>query len=458
MKHVIAVLSLLLILVGSAQALDDALVAEANDGMSKAVTYLRTKVAYGGGYLGSYKADLSDQWGEGHATRTQNWIQPPGCPSVGFAFLRAWEATGDQQYLDGVREVAHSLVYGQLECGGWDYIVDHAPEGAKRWFYHHNANSDDATLKQGRNTGTFDDNVTQHATRLLIAADLAFEQQDEAIHDAALYALEYHLKSQAAEGGWPQRFPLSGRSYGDFFTFNDNSIADCIDVMMIAYGAYGDQRYRDAVVKAGDFIVKAQLPEPQPIWAQQYDLDVRPAWARRFEPASVTAGESVGVMRTVVKVALFLEDEKYLQPIPPALAWYKRSELTGADKGRWARFYELGTNKPLYFEAKTYLLTYDDSNVPDHYSFKGARYPARVEQQCNAIQDQGLAAYKQSLVPQPLTPALAVKAAEGMEESVRQVLAAQDDQGRWVQGDMIDMQTFERNIQTLAQYIGLATK
>ena len=38
--------------------------------------------------------------------------------------------------------------------------------------------------------------------------------------------------------------------------------------------------------RAGDFILAAQMPEPQPAWAQQYDAAMHPAWARKFEPAS----------------------------------------------------------------------------------------------------------------------------------------------------------------------------
>ena len=57
---------------------------------------------------------------------------------------------------------------------------------------------------------------------------------------------------------------------------------------------------------------------------------------------------------------------KYLEPIPRALEYFRRSRLPD---GRLARFYELRTNRPLYF-TKDYQLTYDDSDVPTHYSFK----------------------------------------------------------------------------------------
>ena len=428
--------------------------------MAKAVHYLRSEVAVGGGYLGRYKLDtdldkIIDQWGEGHATPTQNWTQPPGNPSVGFAFLRAWEATGEQHYVDAAVEVANSLVYGQLAVGGWDYIVDHSPAGEKAWYYRHNADSDDPSLKSGRNTGTYDDNVSQHATRLLIAVDLALEQGDAAIHEAAMAALEYILKSQQPSGGWPQRYPLSGRSYGDFFTYNDNSIADCADVMMIAWRAYEDQRYFDSVAKAGDFIIATQQPEPQPVWAQQYDHDLKPAWARRFEPPSVTAGESRGVMRTLIAIALFTKDDKYVKPLGPALEWYRRSELTGEDKGKWARFYELGTNRPLYFTSGTYLLTYDDSDTPDHYSFKGSGFPTATENQYREITEKGIEQYLKDHEEKPLTREEKLARAKGMEERVRGIVDSQDDRGRWVKGDMIDMATFGTSITTLASYLRL---
>jgi len=431
------------------------LAARAAEGLAKAVSYLRSEVAVGGGYLGSYTDDLSDQWGEGHATRDQNWIQPPGCPSVGFAFLRAWEATGEQVYLDAAREVAGALIYGQLECGGWDYIVDHSPAGAKAWYYRHNRNSRDESLKKGRNRGVLDDDTTQHATRLLMAVDKALEFRDAEVHEAALAALDFLLNAQGETGGWPQVFPLTGRAYNDFWTFNDNTIADCVDVMMIASRTYSDERYRQSVLRCGEFILSAQLPEPQAAWAQQYDQDMKPAWARRFEPPAVTAGESGGAMTALINIALFTGDDKYLEPIPAALDWYRRSELQGEDKGKWARFYELGTNKPLYMTSGTYFLTYDGSDTPDHYSFKGGYYPAGVEKRHSAIMDRGLAQYIAESAAKPLSAEQKLARAKELEPKAQAVLEAQDARGRWVTKGKIQMDVFERNIQTLAEYLGL---
>ena len=106
------------------------------------------------------------------------------------------------------------------------------------------------------------------------------------------------------------------KEYWDYYTFNDNLHADVIDVLFEAAKLYGDAKYRKAAEKAGDFILLAQMPEPQPGWAQQYDVDMHPAWARKFEPPSITGGESQGVMQTLLRLYRETGDKKYLEPMP----------------------------------------------------------------------------------------------------------------------------------------------
>src|SRR5690606_27390840 len=138
------------------------------------------------------------------------------------------------------------------------------------------------------------------------------------------------------------------------------------ETMLLAWDIYGDERYLQAAKRGGDFFLLAQLPEPQPGWAQQYDHDMHPAWARKFEPPAVTGGESQGVMQTLMLLYRRTGDDRYLKPIPRAIAYYRSSLLPD---GRLARFYELKTNRPLYF-TKDYQLTYDDGDMPTHYGFK----------------------------------------------------------------------------------------
>ena len=466
MRRTITLLALCSLLGAADAAVDPELVDQTTAAVKQTVTYLREQVAYGGGYVGWYLPDLSDQWGETHCTRTESWVQPPGSPSTGFAFLRLWEATGDPGYLAAAKENAESLVFGQLACGGWLYVFDHDPANAARYAYRRNRESADEKLRKGRNQATLDDNTTQHCTRLLMAVDEALEFKDAPIHEAALAALDYLLEAQHEGGGWPQRWPASGHGYGDFFTFNDNTMRDCIDVMMRAYRIYGDERYADSAKLCGSFILNTQLPEPQPVWAQQYDLDLKPAWARRFEPPAACAGETSGVLSMLCTLAVFTGDEKYLEPIPRALAWYQRSELP---QGGWARFYELKTNRPLYLTSDnrtTYWLTYSDSDLPDHYAFQKMRYPTSAERTLERIRAEGLAAFKQRLeTPRTQTDAERHAAAEQMESNVKELLAARTPEGVWLTTmkgygpearPMLALQTVQTNLRTLAQYLELA--
>src|SRR5262245_57191009 len=101
-----------------AQTKDDALKA-----LKQAATFYRTKVASHGGYVYYYSVDLKERWGEGKATVDTLFVQPPGTPTVGMAYLKAWQATGDKFYLDAARETAEALVYGQLKSGGWTQTI-----------------------------------------------------------------------------------------------------------------------------------------------------------------------------------------------------------------------------------------------------------------------------------------------------------------------------------------------
>jgi len=96
--------------------------------MRKASEFYRGKLAVKGGYVYYYSLDLQERWGEGKAGPDQIWVQPPGTPTVGMAYLKAYQATGDQYYLDAATDTALALVYGQLKSGGWTNSVDFNPE------------------------------------------------------------------------------------------------------------------------------------------------------------------------------------------------------------------------------------------------------------------------------------------------------------------------------------------
>jgi Pectic acid lyase len=373
------------------------------------------------------------------------------------------------------KRAGHCLVRGQLRSGGWDYRIAFDEKGRTRYAYRVDKPIDG---KSQRNTSTLDDNTTQAALRLLMALDETLDQSDKAIHEAAMTGLETLLKIQYPMGAWPQRFveppdpekyPVRKASYPEswsrtypkvdyrnFYTFNDNAMADVIDVMFQAAKLYNDDRYRKAAERAGQFMIMAQMPEPQPGWAQQYDPDMHPAWARKFEPASITGGESQGVMKTLIKIYRQTGDKKYLEPIPRALAYYRKSLRPD---GRLARFYELKTNRPLYF-TKDYQLTYSDADMPTHYAFIVGSGLDSIEREYERVKKLPA----DELLPKPRKGPR--KASSSMEKQVRGVLAKQDSQGRWVDsgrlkyhGDedpterVIDCRTFVNNVRILTNYL-----
>ena len=477
---------------------------DARQAMRRAVEFYSMKVASHGGYVYRYSDDLSKREGEGKTGLDTVWVQPPGTPSIGMAFVEAYELTREPSLLESANAAADCLIRGQLRSGGWNASIEFAPDARKKFAYRvdpERPNSKAAPF----NVTTYDDDKSQSAMRFLMRLDKATNFQDERLHEAITFALEATLQAQYPNGAWPQgyaEFPdpekypvkpasfpemwsrtMTAKYYHQFYTLNDNSLADVIDAMFLAAETYGDTKYhsplapalrgvgpgvrgsslgegcRRAAERAGDFLILAQLPEPQPAWAQQYDFEMHPCWARKFEPPAITGLESQGAIRALMQLYTATGNHKYLKPIAPAIDYLKRSRLSD---GRLARFYELQTNKPLYF-TKEYVLTHDDSDVPTHYGFKveaKLEELSREYERLSALQAADLEALRH---PQPRKPG---KPSLSLEAETRRVIAALDARGAWVEdgtlkyhgkGDdtrrIITSETFVKNLRTLSRYL-----
>jgi hypothetical protein len=459
-------------------AIDDDLLGQAVSALDRAAVFFRS-VATGGGYLWSYSTDLEDRRGEEKATKSQVWVQPPGTPSVGGTYLRANGVIGKAEYREAAALAADALVYGQLESGGWDYLIDFDPERDLHLRREIAATLSAEQRRKRKNVTTFDDDNTQSAIRFLMACAQTpgvDENRPRSIREAIDYALAGMLRAQYPNGAFPQRYdgaprkaedhPAVGAKFPEswprewpkpkyqfFYTLNDNAIRDCVTTLLEAHRRLGEPKYLDAAKRAGDFLIVAQMPEPQPVWAQQYAFDMTPAWARKFEPPAVCSNESAGAIRSLVDLYLASGEEKYLKPIPAAVAWFGRSRLPS---GKWARFYELRTNRPLYF-TKDYRLTYDDSDVPTHYSFSGEYGVAGAIGYCEAVKAAGREKWLAAHVPKKPTGEEAKRRAAAMEERVRGVIAALDEKGRWLGRDgRIESKLFVQNVATLCDYIEAA--
>lgn len=459
--------------------------AEATKTLKTAATFYRTKVASRGGYVYYYTPDLKQRWGEGAAPEGTIFVQPPGTPTVGAAYLKAFAATGDTYYRDAARETAEALVYGQLQSGGWTQSITwlgEPPAGSPKpppAFEKVNRMGKYRNGKGGNwNASSLDDGQTQVALVMLMRADLALDFKDKVIHEATTYGLDALLKAQFRSGGFPQiwtkaaedfvakpaKYPeydwkTEGRvkNYWDYPTLNDGLAGTVADVLIEAHETYKEAKYKDALAKLGDFLILAQMPDPQPGWCQQYNHAMVPIWARKFEPPAITGWESQDAMRTLIRVARYTGEKKYLEPIPKALAYFNKSLLPD---GRVARFYELKTNKPLYMNAR-YELTYDDSAAPGHYGWKQPAGFKQIEKE-----------YDDAKAGKPLAASRA-RTAKELEPEVRRILKELDADGKWVSvyaGERLVGQpkfaagfkylssdVFSKNAETLSTYLD-ATK
>ncbi len=451
--------------------------AEVQAAMKKAAAFYETKLAVHGGYASTWKSDLSAGMTEHKESKTVISIQPHGTTTVGLALLRAYEATGDKQFLEAAKGAGKALVECQLASGGWASDFDFAEKSAQKYHLHQQVLAGQKTdgKEKLENRSTLDDNKTQSALLFLLElAHLPECKDDTVLQESLKTGLDSVLAAQYPNGGWPQQYdgPVDQNTpvlkaaypkdwprtfpkvtYTDFYTLNDGNMQKLVQLMLRAHDLTKDERFMAAAKKAGDFFIMAQMPEPQPGWAQQYNHQMEPVWARKFEPPCVTGGESLGAMETLQELYVVTGDDKYLKPLPAAFAWYDRSALPD---GQYARFYELQTNKPLYFVKDTYELVYDDSNLPTHYGFKldtVARDLERLREQMKKPREELLAKRGG-----PKDEKGWASQAKGAADKVTQALKVQKPEGYWMKGDEIDAGEFVRHFQAMAYYCAGAKK
>jgi hypothetical protein len=436
---------------------------EAVSGLKRAAVYFRSHATSHGGYVYYVSADFKQRWGEGEATRDQIFTEPPGTPAVGCAYLEAYAATGERFYLEAARETARALIHGQLQSGGWSQRIDFNPQGTHAGRYRNGRGKNN-----GPNHSSLDDNQTQSSIQFLARLDRALELKDAAVHEAVQYALGALLQAQFPIGAFPQGWqepvaahPILKASYPKewprvwprepyhkYYTLNDGLVGTVADTLLTAFAAYREERYRAALAKLGDFLILAQMPDPQPAWCQQYNFEMQPTWARKFEPPAICGLESEDAMQTLMKVYTVTGDRKYLAPIPRALAYLRTCVLPD---GRMARFRELQTNRALYMTRPPgvsgssnapgyYEFSYNDKNLPSHYGWKQPQELEAIGRELAALQD---GPRPSADVTQRVTPSgklytvgtadpAAIRTRAELEPEVRRILRELDGEGCWV--------------------------
>lgn len=191
--------------------------------------------------------------------------------------------------------------------------------------------------------------------------------------------IQYLLKAQYKNGGWPQYYPLTNL-YRAQITFNDNAIINVMKVLQDVVLRQNDLEVADvryvgpgkqAIEKGIECILKTQIRANGELtgWCQQYDeKTLQPAKARAYELPSISAAESVSIVQflltqpdpspevhTAVNAAVqWLDKVKIIgfkiveAAAPDSKKGYDRQLVRDSTSVIWSRYYEIDTNRPFF--------------------------------------------------------------------------------------------------------------
>ena len=310
-----------------------------------------------------------------------------------------------------IKEIADNILLYQRDNGGWPKNYDMQAILTKE--------QKDKVLKAKSVPYTTFDNCTTYSHIKYLAKAYQITKVKR-YKDAALRGIDFVFSAQYPNGGWPQYFPLQS-DYSRYITFNDNAMTGVMEMLKDItdnkpYYSFVDsarrQKAKAAFEKGLDCILKCQINDNGKLtgWCQQHDAnDLRPAWARAYELPSICNRESAAIV--LLLMSIDKPSKEVINSVQAAVKWFEDSKISGIrveefnapevkyplrtlktdsrvveDKNAppiWARFYELGTHKPLFSNRKSQLLysmaqvdrerraydwyTYDPQEVLDKY-------------------------------------------------------------------------------------------
>jgi len=238
---------------------------------------------------------------------------------------------------------------------------------------------------------TFDNSTTY--THIDYLAQAYTITKVEKYKDACLKGINFILSAQYPNGGWPQYFPLEN-NYSRRITFNDGAYIGIIELLKKIVDNNPDfsfigndvrEKVKSSYKKGLECILNLQIVDNGKLtaWCQQHDeITLKPAWARAYEPPSICNGESVPIVLFLMK--LDNPDRRIIESVQSAVKWFSDSKIyytrvetvpappektpyktSTSDKvvvidslalPIWTRFYELGTEKPLFSDRNSKFL------------------------------------------------------------------------------------------------------
>lgn len=261
---------------------------------------------------------------------------------------------------------AENILSWQTPLGGWPKNIDTT---AKPFI---------GDIREVR--ANFDNGSTTDELRFL--ARLYHVKKSEPYRLAFLRGYDYILQSQYPHGGWPQYAPPPAHDYPRYITFNDDAMVRLLEFLRETYTSsryqFLDAPRREkaqlAFTKGIDCILKCQIvvEGERTAWCAQHDEKTfEPRPARSYELVSLSGGESVHILSLLM--SLDHPSPEVIRAVEGAVAWFQKVKVTGiridvvkdekSPKGTnkivvadsaapplWARFYQIGTNRPMFVD------------------------------------------------------------------------------------------------------------
>jgi len=242
---------------------------------------------------GSYAAAAEDDYTMRHVTP---------------AFLRAYEVLGDDRYLRVAENCGQMLVRTQDAGGAWcqGYIVMPDKE--------YPVSPGEGSIEEGTQTDPL--RVLFWLWRLTGRPEY---------RQAAAKSARFVLGGQKPDGAWPltvnSHTMKPGGGYSGYSTLNDSTTLWGMKAMLMGWHLTEEPKYLDALQKAGQWIIHAQLPGKACGWAEQYGADGKPAWARGFEPPATCLSSIEDAADALLLMYDLTGEEQYLAPLRRCVQW-----------------------------------------------------------------------------------------------------------------------------------------
>lgn len=284
-----------------------------------------------------------------------------------------------------IEQIADNILLFQRNNGGWPKNYDMqailTPDQVKR-------------LEDTKNIlhTTFDNSTTY--THIEYLAKVYTLTGKSKYKKACEKGIEFCLKAQYDNGGWPQYFPIEPKNYSRRITYNDGAflgvmrMLDKIVKKNTDFAFLSGKLQKEAKLayqKGLECILKTQIVDNGRLtaWCQQHDeVTLMPAWARAFEPPSICNGESADIVNFLMEIDH--PDARIVKAITSAVDWFEKSKILNTRietiKGPkvsstyreittdkvvvtdstaapvWTRYYELGTERPLFCDRNSKYL------------------------------------------------------------------------------------------------------